>query len=186
MTRVTLQGEAMYTDGCLPAPGRVVPKFTLTGADWSEVGLDRFGTRRKVVDILPSIDVPAFGAAARTLAQRLRLLPETRLLLVTSDLPFALRRWLDAEGLDNVCALSAFRSPAFARAWGVALVSGPMKGLLARATVVLDRDNRVLHAELERDIEQPPNQELIVAALQRAATAPTRPAAATALAPAAT
>lgn len=167
MARISLHGEVMYTEGSLPVVGRPVPKFTLTGADWIDIGIERFGARRKVIDIVPSIEVPAFGASLRLLAERLRPLTDTVVLLVSNDLPFAAQRWLADEGLDTVTALSAFRSERFSRACGVAIVSGPLKGLLARATLVLDQDNLVLHAELARELLQPPNLDAIVASLTR-------------------
>lgn len=167
MARITLHGESMYTDGSLPTVGRVAPRFSLTGADWSEVGIEHFGAQRKVLDIVPSVDVPAFGVSLRLLANRLRPLSDTVLLLVSNDLPVAAQRWLAAEQLDTVTALSAFRSATFARAFGVGIVSGPLRGLLARATLVLDRDNQVLHADLAREILQPPSHDAVVAALSR-------------------
>lgn len=150
--------------------GRPAPKFTLTGADWTDFGIERFGTRRKVIDIVPSIEVPAFGASLRLLAEQLRPLADTLLLLVSNDLPFAAQRWLASEDIHTVTALSAFRSRSFAHACGVAIVSGPLRGLLARATLVLDHDNQVLHAELAREILTPPNRDAIVASLTRPGT----------------
>ena len=170
MARIALHGEVMYTEGNLPTVGRLVLKFTLTGVDWTDFAIERFSARRKVIDIVPSIDVPAFGASLRHLAERLRPLADTLVLLVSNDLPFAAQRWLATERLGTVTALSAFRSPNFARACGVAIVSGPLKGLLARATLVLDHDNQVLHAELAREILHPPNHDAIVASLTRPAS----------------
>lgn len=170
MARIALNGEVMYTEGTLPTVGRLAPKFTLTGADWMDFGIERFGSARKVIDIVPSIEVPTFGASFRALADRLRSLPDTLLLLVSNDLPFAAQRWFSSDRLDMVTALSAFRSPNFARACGVAIVSGPLKGLLARATLVLDCENRVVHAELAREMLVPPNQDAIVAALTQRAS----------------
>lgn len=174
MARIALDGVAIYTEGTLPTVGRLVPKFTLTGVDWTDFGIERFGARPKVIDIVPSIDVPAFGASLRLLAERLRPLGDTVVLLVSNDLPFAAQRWLAIERLDTVVALSAFRSPNFARACGVAIVSGPLKGLLARASLVLDRDNRVLHAELSREILWAPSHDAIVGSLTRSASATAR------------
>ena len=183
MARITLHGEPMYTDGSLPAVGRTAPKFSLTGVDWSDVGVEHFGARRKVLHILPSIDVPAFGASLRLLAERLQPLADTVLLLVSNDLPFAAQRWLISERLDKVTALSAFRSATFARACGVAIVSGPLKGLLARATLVLDRDNQVLHADLAREILQPPSHDAVVAALNQPMLRAVTPVAVAAVSP---
>lgn len=167
MARITMHGEPMYTDGSLPTVGRMTPRFSLTSVDWLDIGIEHFGAQRKVLDIVPSIDVPAFGASLRLLAERLRPLTDTVLLLVSNDLPVAAQRWLAAERLDTVTALSAFRSTTFARSCGVGIVSGPLKGLLARATLVLDRDNQVLHAELAREILQPPSHDAVLAALSR-------------------
>lgn len=166
MTRLTLKGTPVYTEGHLPAPGHEAPRFTLTDKDLLDVGLEPFGTQRKLLAIVPSLEIPNCAASLRRLADLARPLPGVAVLAISADLPFASQRRLEAGGLERVVALSTFRSPHFARAYGVDIVSGPLKGLTARAVVVLDGHNRVLHAQLVRELTDEPDYLAAAAALK--------------------
>lgn len=168
MTRLTLHGATMYAEGSLPKPGRAAPRFTLAGEDLRDITLDHFGARCKLLNIVPSLELPSCAAATQRLAALLLPWPDAVLITISPDLPFAGPRLAarDAEG--RVLRLSSFRSPGFARAYGVELVSGPLKGLLAPALLVLDAGNRVLHAELVREMSAAPDHAAALAAVRQA------------------
>ena len=69
------------------------------------------------------------------------------------------------ERIEGTAHLSTFRSPEFGTAWGVAIKDGPMRGLMSRAVVVLDGDNKVLYAEQVPEISQEPNYAAALAKL---------------------
>ncbi len=100
-----------------------------------------------------------FNAEANTLNN-------TVVLCISSDLPFAQKRFCGTEGLDNVLSLSDFRDAHFAVDYGVSLTDGPLQGLTARAVVVLDENNNVLHSELVSEIGEEPNYEAALAVLK--------------------
>lgn len=157
MTRLTLNGIATYTEGTLPRLGHEAPKFLLTTAALEDVGLDHFRARCKVLNIVPSIELPSCLLFTRRLEEGLRCLPQATLLTISRDLPFVANpAHGDAVRACSV-ALSTFRSPSFARSYGVDIVSGPLRGLMARALLVLDARNRVLHAELVRELSADPD-----------------------------
>jgi thiol peroxidase len=168
MTRLTLHGATMYAEGSLPKPGQDAPRFSLATESLSDVGLDHFGPRCKLLNIVPSLELPSCAAAAQRLAELLRPWPDAVLITISPDLPFAGARFglRDAEG--RVLRLSSFRSPGFARAYGVELVSGPLKGLLAPALLVLDARHRVLHAQLVREMSDAPDHAAALDAVRRA------------------
>lgn len=158
MTRLTLNGIATYTEGTLPRLGHEAPKFSLTTSALEDVGLDHFRTRCKVLDIVPSTELPSCRLFTRRLEDGLRSLPNVALLTISRDLPFVADPNHDADGArPRSVALSTFRSPSFARSYGVDIVSGPLRGLMARAVLVLDAHNRVLHAELVRELSADPD-----------------------------
>lgn len=165
MSQVTLKGNPVQVNGELPAIGQTAPAFTLVAKDLSEVSLDALAGKRKVLNIFPSIDTPTCATSVRTFNQEAAALPNTVVLCISQDLPFAQARFCGAEGLDHVQTLSAFRSPSFAADYGVALASGPLAGLTARAVVVLDEHNKVLHTELVSEIAHEPNYEAVKAVL---------------------
>ena len=163
MTRLTLHGIATYTEGMLPQRGSVAPRFSLVSPTLEEVGLDQFSGRWKVLNIVPSTELPACRQSSRRLAEALRGLPHAVMLTISRDLPFALDRWCDGMPRSASVSLSAFRSPSFARGYGVDIVSGPLRGLLARALLVLDAHNTVRHVELVRELSDEPDGEAAVA-----------------------
>ncbi len=80
------------------------------------------------------------------------------------DLPFAQARFCGAEGLDRVISASAFRST-FGDDYGVRLLDGPMRGLLARSVVVVDEHGEVVHTELVPDISHEPDYDAALSVL---------------------
>lgn len=168
MTRLTLHGTAMYAEGTLPKCGQEAPRFTLATESLSDVGLDHFGARCKLLNIVPSLELPSCAAATLRLIELLRPWPEAVLITISPDLPFAGPRLGAREADGRAVRLSSFRSAGFARAYGVDLVSGPLKGLLAPALLVLDARHRVLHAQLVREMSEAPDHAAALAALRQA------------------
>ena len=166
MATVTLKGNPVEVAGNLPSKGDTAPAFSLAAADLSDVGLDAFSVKRKVLNIVPSLDTPTCATSTRKFNAEASSLDNTVVLVVSADLPFAAKRFCETEGLDNVKTLSSFRSPDFARNYGVALSTGPLSGLTARAVVVLDEANKVLHSELVGEIADEPDYAAALAALK--------------------
>lgn len=166
MQQITRAGEQMDVAGTLPAPGQTAPLMTLTNANLEDVTLDTYSGKRKVLNIIPSVDTPTCAVSTRRFNELAAQLDNTVVLVVSADLPFAAKRFCGAEGLDNVETLSTFRHREFQEAWGVALANSAMEGLCARAVVVLDADNRVLHSELVSELKNEPDYEAALAALK--------------------
>ena len=165
MAQITLRGNAIHTSGDLPKIGSVAPPYTLVRTDLSEVSGQDLAGKRVVLNIFPSIDTPTCAASVRKFNARANEKPNTTVLCISADLPFAQKRFCGAEGLDNVVPASVFRSADFGQAYGVALVDGPLKGLLARAVVVVDAAGKVLHSELVPEIAQEPDYNAALAVL---------------------
>src|SRR5215210_8472691 len=125
MANVTLGGNAVTVNGNFPKPGDTVSDFTLTGADLKEVSLKDYAGKRKVLNIVPSLDTPVCQTSTRTFNQKASNLDNTVVLVISSDLPFASNRFCGAEGLDNVTTLSSFRNRDFHSKYGVDVGDGP-------------------------------------------------------------
>ena len=166
MPYVTRGGEPMEVRGEVPAVGQMAPPFTLTNTDLDDVTLDNFAGQRKVLNIIPSVDTPTCAVSTRHFNELASGLADTVVLVVSADLPFAAKRFCGAEGLDDVETLSTFRHPGFRETWGVAFHGNVMEGLCARAVVVLDVDNTVLHSELVAEVKQGPDYDVALAALR--------------------
>jgi len=154
---VTLGGNPVHVVGAFPEKGQTAPAFSLVAKDLSDVTLKNYAGKRKVLNIFPSIDTPTCATSVRKFNQSANELANTVVLCISADLPFAQSRFCGAEGLSNVVTLSTMRGIEFLQAYGVAIKSGPLAGLAARAVVVLDENNRVLHSELVSEIKNEPD-----------------------------
>ncbi|MDP1651301.1 MAG: thiol peroxidase [Rhodocyclaceae bacterium] len=157
MTTVTLHGNPFRVDGTLPAVGSAAPALTLTNGELADVTLVNYAGKRKVLNIVPSLDTPTCATSTRKFNESAAALKNAVVLVVSADLPFAAGRFCATEGLKNVAHLSTFRHPEFMPAWGVRLAEGPLLGVTARAVVVLDENDKVLHSELVPEIGNEPD-----------------------------
>jgi thiol peroxidase len=165
MTTVTLQGNPFRVDGTLPAVGSAAPALTLTTGELADITLANYAGKRKVLNIVPSLDTPTCATSTRKFNEKAAALNNAVVLVVSADLPFAAGRFCATEGLKNVAHLSTFRHPEFMQAWGVRMAEGPLAGLTARAVVVLDENNKVLHSQLVPEIANEPDYDAALKAL---------------------
>jgi len=166
MSTVTLRGNPIPVNGTFPTVGSTAPAFSLVAADLSDATLDTYAGKRKVLNIFPSIDTPTCAMSTRKFNAEADKVANTVVLCISADLPFAQKRFCGAEGLNNVVTLSTMRGRAFIQDYGVDIAGGPLAGVTARAVVVLDEHNKVLHAELVKEIAEEPNYEAALAVLK--------------------
>ncbi|GHI07562.1 peroxidase [Streptomyces cellostaticus] len=165
MSEVSFKGNPVTVGGTFPQGGTKAPAFTLVAKDLADVSLDAYAGKRKVLNIFPSVDTGVCAASVRRFNQVANDLDNTVVLCISADLPFAQARFCGAEGLSDVVTLSAMRGREFLDNYGVAIESGPLSGLAARAVVVLDADNQVIHAQLVQEITSEPDYDSALAAL---------------------
>ena len=164
-TTVTLGGNKVSVSGKLPKVGSRLPKFALTTGTLSEIGNADIKGKRVIFNIFPSIDTPTCATSTRTFNEIASGLTNTDVYCVSADLPFAQGRFCGSEGLANVKTASSFRTN-FGAALGVNLTSGVLKGVLARAVVVVDGTGKVLHTELVSEIANEPNYSAAINSLR--------------------
>ena len=165
MSSVTLGGNPVNVAGNFLKPGDKAPEFSLTGKDLKDVGLKDFAGKRKVLNIVPSLDTPTCQTSTRKFNEKASSLANTVVLVVSGDLPFAMKRFCEAEGLNNVVTLSTMRGRDFHSKFGVDITDGPLKGLTARAVVVLDENNKVKYSQLVPEIKNEPDYDAALATL---------------------
>ena len=166
MATVTLKGNPVHTAGELPAVGKPAPSLGLTTAELGTYKLADAKGSWMVLNIFPSVDTPTCAASVRHFNQDATRKPNTLVLCISMDLPFAQARFCGAEGLTNVRMLSGFRSPAFGRDYGVLITDSVLAGLLARAVVVVDPSGIVRHTQLVAEIANEPDYAAALAAIQ--------------------
>ncbi len=162
----TLGGTPVQLNGNFPKAGQTAPAFSLVNKDLQDITLASFGNKRKVLNIVPSLDTPTCQASERRFNQAAGTLTNAVVITISADLPFAMARFCSSEGLNNVVNLSTMRGREFLRNYGVEIASGVLVGLAARAVIVLDGNNAVRYTELVSEIKNEPNYDAALAALQ--------------------
>ena len=157
MSQVTLQGKPVEVAGDLPEEGKKAPPLRLVNGDLKDVTLADFPGKRKVLNIVPSLDTSVCAESTRKFNKNAGEVGNTVVLVISADLPFASKRFCTVEGLKNVVPLSTMRGREFLRNYGVEIASGPLAGLAALAVVVLDEDDVVRHVELVSEISHEPD-----------------------------
>jgi thiol peroxidase len=166
MANITLKGNPVTTCGDLPAVGSTAADFSLITKDLSKASRDDFKGQRLVLNVFPSIDTGTCAASVRQFNQVASDLPNTKVLCISRDLPFAQGRFCGAEDLENVVTLSDFDTGKFGKDFGLQIVDGPLAGLFSRAVIVLDENGKVLHTEQVAEIADEPNYQATLAALK--------------------
>ena len=164
MAEITLGGNPVHTSGELPEVGSDAPTFSLVGADLGEFDASAFAGKNLILNIFPSVDTGVCSASVRKFNELAAGLDNATVFCISNDLPFAMSRFCGAEGIENVTVASGFRS-SFGDDYGLTLTDTGMRGLLARAVVVLDEAGKVTYTELVPNIGQEPDYDAAVAAL---------------------
>jgi thiol peroxidase len=166
MATITLQGNKINTNGDLPKVGAAAPAFKLTNKDLTDVGLGDFTGKKKLLNIVPSLDTPVCATSTKKFNETAGQHPNAVMLIISADLPFAMSRFCKIENTEQVVTLSMMRNRNFAKDYGVLIQDGPLAGITARAVVVIDENDKVVYTELVPEIAQEPNYDKAIAALK--------------------
>ncbi|MCG5517252.1 MULTISPECIES: thiol peroxidase [Ectothiorhodospira] len=165
MAKITLQGNPIHTSGDLPEVGSKAPAFTLVDKDLNDVSLADFNGKKKILSIVPSLDTPVCALSAKKFDEWVAGRDDVVILTVSADLPFAQGRFCGSENVERVKTLSMMRSRNFGKDYGVLIVDGPLAGITARALLVLDEKDTIVHTELVPEIAQEPDYDKAYSAL---------------------
>ncbi|POS02180.1 thiol peroxidase [Flavobacterium croceum] len=165
MSKITLGGNEIHTNGTLPEVGSIAPNFELVANDLSTVSLENYKGYKLVLNIFPSIDTGTCATSVRTFNAQANALQNTKVLCISRDLPFAQKRFCGSEGLENVINLSDFKEGAFGKNYGLEIIDGPLQGLHSRVVIVLDENGVVKYTEQVAEIANEPNYDQALASL---------------------
>ena len=164
MAQISFQGKVLHTCGDLPAIGSPAPDFSLVNSKLKDVTLATYAGKTKVLNIVPSLDTPTCATSTRKFNEKAGSLENTVVLVISADLPFAQARFCESEGIKDVIALSTFRSR-FAQEYGVMLTDSILKGLTARAVVIINAQNEIIYTELVAELANEPDYAAALAVL---------------------
>jgi thiol peroxidase len=165
MATITLQGNEINTNGELPKAGDGAPELNLVDGELNDVSLATYAGKKKLLSIVPSLDTPVCATSTKKFNDAAKEKSDAVFLMISADLPFAMARFCQAEGCDNVISLSMMRSRNFAKDYGVLIEDGPLAGITARAVVVIDENDKVIHSQLVSEIAEEPDYDAAIAKL---------------------
>ncbi|MDR1880459.1 MAG: thiol peroxidase [Tannerellaceae bacterium] len=165
MAEVVFKGKKTQTKGRIPQVGSEAPYFFGVRSDLSDFSFDTLKGYRIVLNVFPSLDTSVCARSVRRFNEEAAALPNTVVLAISKDLPFAHGRFCATEGIDHVTTVSTFRHSSFEDNYGMLLIEGPLKGLLARCVFVIDEKGKIVYTELVPEIEKEPNYEAAIASL---------------------
>lgn len=158
-------GNEINTNGELPKAGDSAPDFSLVNAKLNDITLGNYKAKKKVLNIFPSLDTEVCAISTKKFNDAAKEKKDVAFIMVSADLPFAMQRFCKTEQTNNVVTLSMMRSRNFAKDYGVLIEDGPLAGITARAVVVIDEDNKIIHSELVPEITQEPDYDAALAVL---------------------
>ena len=163
----TFKGEPIMLAGQFLKPGDTAPDFYLVKNDLTEFTLKDGKGHYLILNIFPSLDTGVCATTVRRFNKMAAALPGAWVLCISKDLPFAQYRFCTTEGLDFVIPLSDFRyTSRFGDDYGVLITSGPMRGLLARAVVIVNPEGKVVYSELVNEITHEPIYDAVLKAVR--------------------
>lgn len=165
MAQITFKGDTINTIGTLPSTGAKAPDFVLTTGDLQDVSLSSYQGKKKILNIVPSLDTGVCATSARKFDKEIEKHKDTVCLTISADLPFAAARFCKTEGVTNVITLSQMRDKSFGRDYGCEIIDGPLAGLLSRAVVLVDENDMVQYVEQVPEIAQEPDYLAVLARL---------------------
>ena len=167
MAQVTLKGNPFQLAGEMPKVGDAAPDFKVVKDDMSEVTLKDFAGKNKVLVAVPSLDTPVCQKETREFNAKASGMKDTAVIIVSGDLPFAMKRFCSTEGLSDVVTGSQYRDFSFSKSYGTHLAEGPLAGLSARAVFVVDKNDKIVYSELVPEIAQEPEYDRILEAVSK-------------------
>ena len=161
----TIRGAPAHTFDCLPAVGRSAPAFRLADGNFKDWTLEDFAGKKKILNVVPSLDTPVCQLSARTFNEKVAKREDAVVLTISADLPFAQARFCATLQAPNGKFLSTFRSPEFGMDYGTLIVDHALAGLQARAVIVLDERDVVRRAQLVPEMASEPDYASALAVL---------------------
>jgi thioredoxin-dependent peroxiredoxin len=167
MAKVNLKGNPVMIKGDLAKPGEKAKDFKFVKPDLTEGTLFGLGEKVKVILAVPSLDTGVCAMETRKFNEKLAGFKEVIGLVVSRDLPYAIRRFCELEGIKNVIGASDFRNGEFINKYNTEIMEGGMKGLSCRAVFVLNKENIVQYTELVPEISQEPDYQKAIDAVTK-------------------
>lgn len=160
--KVTFQGAPLTLEGTQVKVGDTAPDFTVVGNDLSPIKFSET-TGKRILVAVPSLDTPVCDMEVRKFNEEAAKIADTKVYTISMDLPFAQARWCGNAGVENVITASDYKDREFSKNYGLYIKE---LGLVSRAVIVVDEDNKVIYTEYLSEITNEPNYEAALASIK--------------------
>jgi len=169
MTKVKFKGEIeVNLSGTELNVGDIAPVVSGVGVDLNDIQIGGEQGKAQVIVAVPSLDTDVCAREARRFNEEASKIENTEVIIVSMDLPFAIKRFCTTEGIENLKVASDFRAKAFAKSYGVLQANGPLAGLTARAVFIINPSGKITYKEIVPEITNEPNYDAVLTALKDA------------------
>ncbi|MGB9874249.1 MAG: thiol peroxidase [Hydrogenobacter sp.] len=158
---VTLKGNPVTLSGPTLSVGDRAPEAVVVTKDLQEKIIGGAKGVVQVIITVPSLDTPVCETETKKFNEMLAGIEGVDVTVVSMDLPFAEKRFCESFNIGNVTVASDFRYRDMEK-YGVLIAEGALKGILARAVFIVDKDGKIAYIQLVPEITQEPNYEEVV------------------------
>ena len=156
---VKFKGQEVKLVGEVKKVGENAPEVTLVGKDLADVKVGGAQGVYQVINVVPSLDTPVCAIQARTFNKKAAELPNTKVFVVSMDLPFAQGRFCTTEGIEKLAVVSDFRNKDFGKAYGMSIAEGALQSILTRGVIVVNPQGQIVYQEICDEITNEPDYE---------------------------
>ncbi len=160
-TGITMGGNPITLIGTEAVVGEKAADFTVVNFDLKPVSLDAFEGKVKVISVVPSIDTGVCAIQTKRFEAEAAALKDTVVLTISVDLPFAQKRFVGENLIENNMLLSDYQTHDFGVEYGFEIEG---LALLARGIVVIDKDNTIRYVEYVKEVTTEPDYDAAIAA----------------------
>ncbi len=160
---ITFKGNALTLVGRVLKTGSLAPDFRVTSGTLEQVGLSDFKGKIKVITSFPSLDTQVCDLQIKEFNKRaVGFSDEVVILGISKDLPFAQKRFCESFDIKNIRLLSDYKFSSFGINYGLLIKE---LNLLARAAIILDKNDIVRYVQIVPELTTPPNYEDVLSNL---------------------
>ncbi|MDN5114784.1 thiol peroxidase Prx-SUH [Aliarcobacter butzleri] len=169
MATVKFKGELEVTlNGTELNVGDIAPVVTVVAQDLSDITIGGQNGKAQVIVVVPSLDTGVCATETRRFNSEAAKIENAEVIVVSMDLPFAMKRFCTTEGIENLKVGSDFRAKAFAKSYGVLQANGPLSGLTARAIFIINASGKIVYKQIVPEITAEPDYDAVLEAAKAA------------------
>ena len=152
---IKFKGNPLRLVGRAIKEGTKTPNFRVTSSELKEVTLSDFEGKIKIITSFPSLDTSVCDLQVKEFNKRaLGLSGEAVIIGISKDLPFAQKRFCDANNITNIKVFSDYKYSSFGINYGLLIKE---LNLLARSILIVDKNNVLRYLQVVEELTNSPD-----------------------------